>query len=648
MIIKSRKDKNYIITKNINDYISGNYLILKNLYKFNQNELIITKVIKNLMIEMKGDDKIKRQIVYSSSLLKMKSVIIKNIHKLIYPLLINVLRKYCFCNHLLKIEKLQIKIMKIQFINNLKYKILEEKYKKIYMNNKFNYLIINRVIKYDIKRNKNYIFNNEKIKNENPINITIEDNNKKLNEKLKKNNSNQILKNYVIHKVKLFSMNNNAQNYEDKFLEKLYAKRKENFVKGNVITKKINIYIENNNQINKYIQINSPNSLGETTKNENKNKVYSRVKMNNSKNYNNLNNQPNNLNHRKENSIGNNDLANSFYNIANNNNNNSLSNSNISINSNILNNTFTNFSSLNKMSQNYQINNSPSLDYNKIIYSKKKTQDDKDKFIDKTKNIKEKRLNFNRIIYNELQEQKQKSGLLLKEINEGQSKEEKEADEQEQEYEIEPIKDNNFKPMGKNARTQQKKNEEKEPEEQVEKRNLIDDNNKYKYNDYNNANINKNHKEYEEEEEEEEEFEEEEDESDIIEELNEILIKYISRKNKILYQKLSKAFKKWVGFTKSSTAINNKKNNLEKKGKDIIKNEIIKEIYENGGIDRNKKLFILYRKYNDISYMMKKKCLRKWKKVMKFYDDYEEVEYDEEEDEEVEDDEEEEKIEKKE
>ena len=639
--INSRKNKNYIITKNINDYISGNSLILKNLYKYNTNKLIITKVIKNLIIKMKGDDKIKRQIVYSSSLLKMKSVIIKNTHKFIYPLLINIMKKYCFYNHLVNFDKMRIKVMKIKFINNLKYKNVEEKFKEIYMKNRFDYLSINRVIKYNIKKNKNYIFNKEKIINENSIKFIIEEN--KDNQELKNKNENQILKNLVIHKVKLFSINSggqNLQNNEEKLLEKLYNKRKENFIKGNVITKKINLYIENN--IQSYTPINSTNPSGELMKNENK-IYFSRVKMNKSKNINNSNNQAKNINYKKGNSINNNNnnLGNSIYSITNDNNINSLNNSNVSISSNILNNTFTNISSLNKMSQNFQINNSPSLDYNKIIYSKKKTQDEKNKFVDVAKNIKEKRLNFNRIIYNELQgqERKDKAGLLLKEINEGQSKEEKEADEQEQEeYEIESIKDN-FKSMDKNATTQQKKYGEKEPEEQEEKIYL-------KENINNNENVHNNHKDYEEEEEEEEELEEEEEESDITEELNEILLKYITRKNNILNQKLLNAFKKWVEVTNFVRTKNTNNNNVRKIEKEIKKNEIIKDVCENGGIDRNKKLFIIYRKFNDYSYIVKKKYLRKWKKLIKFNDDCDEVEYDEEEDEENEDDEEEEEIEK--
>ena len=108
------------------------------------------------------------------------------------------------------------------------------------------------------------------------------------------------------------------------------------------------------------------------------------------------------------------------------------------------------------------------------------------------------------------------------------------------------------------------------------------------------------------------------------------------------------AFKKWVGITNYSPSINTKNNNVRKIEKEINRNDNFKDICENGGVDRNKKLFIIYRKYNDYSYIMKKKYLRKWKKVIKFYGDYEEVEYDEEEDEEVEDEEEEEEIEKKE
>ena len=63
--------------------------------------------------------------------------------------------------------------MKIMFINNIKNAILEEKYKKIYMNRKFNLLVINRVIKYDINKN---------------------------------NNINKTPEHYIIHKVKLFSI----------------------------------------------------------------------------------------------------------------------------------------------------------------------------------------------------------------------------------------------------------------------------------------------------------------------------------------------------------------------------------------------------------------------------------------------------------
>jgi hypothetical protein len=102
-----------------------------------------------------------------------------------------------------------------------------------------------------------------------------------------------------------------------------------------------------------------------------------------------------------------------------------------------------------------------------------------------------------------------------------------------------------------------------------------------------------------------------------------------------------------LGVTNYIIAINNKNNNMRKIENETNKNEIIKYICENGGVDRNKKLFIIYRKFNDYSYIMKKKYLRKWEKIIKFYED-EELEYDEEEDEEIEDEEEEEEIEKKE
>ena len=595
--IKPNKKADYIITKNNNDYISGNNLILKYLYNFNQNKLIINKVNH---VNIKPEDKTKRQIAYSTSLSKVKSVITKNIHKLIYPVLINMMKKKAFCYHVAKYDKLNIKLMKIVFINSIKNAIVEERYKKAYMNEKFKNLVINKVIKYKINKN---------------------------------NNANK------------------------------------NFNNGNVITKKINIFIGDNKQNHnlsidksseifsrKHTPVNSPNPSGEVSKNENKSKIYiSRLKMSNSRNYNNLNNITNNLKNKKDNklsNINNNNQANAVNN--NPNNTNSLANSNNSINSNLLSNTFTNMGSLNKMKQYFPIYNSPPVNYNKIIYSKKKTNDEKadNKINDKVKNVKEKQLDFNRNIYKDMEElQKQKDQKkLLKEITKGQSKEEKEADEQEEE-EVESTKDN-LKSKDKNPKCQQKKYEEKE-EEHVEKIYYKEgSNNKYKNNDSNKKRNNINNKQKEdtyEEEEEEEELEEEEEESDFLDDAKEILLKYIAKKNNIIYKRLLNAFRKWKKLLDNNPIIYSKHNNMRRAQKKVNKNEIVKDICDNGAIDKNKKLFMLYRKYNDYSYVMKKKCLRKWKKLIELYDndnDNEELEYDEEEDEEIEDEEEEEEIEK--
>ena len=628
--IKSNKKPSYIITKNINDYILGNNLLLKYLYNFNQNKLIINKVNH---VDIKPEDKTKRQIAYSTSLSKVKSIIIKNIHKLAYPLLINILKKKAFCYHIVKFDKMKIKLMKIMFINNIKNAILEEKYKKIYMNRKFNLLVINRVIKYDINKN---------------------------------NNINKTPEHYVIHKVKLFSMKNDAQSINIK---------NKNFIKGNVITKKINIFIGDNKQTHnlsidknseifskKLIPINSPNSSGEFVKNEKKSKIYiSRLKMSNTRNYNNLNNITNilkNKNDNKLNNINNNNQTTAINNNPNNKNN--LANSHKSINSNILSNTFTSMGTLSKMKQYFPLYNSPPINCNKIIYSKKKANDEKaeNKSNDKAKKVKEKQLDFNRNIYKDMEEiQKLKyQKKLLKEITKGQSKEEKEADEQEQEEEeVESTKDN-LKSKDKNSKYQQKKYEEKEEEGHVEKIYYKNgNNNKFKNNDANNNNINNKQKEdtYEEEEEE-EEFEEEEEESDYMEDLKEILLKYIAKKNNIIYKKLLTAFRKWRTLLNNNPIIYSKNNSMRRTQRKVNKNEIVKDIIcDNGAIDKNKKLFMIYRKYNDYSYVLKKKFLRKWKKLIELYDNEdnndnnnEEIEYDEEEDEEIEDDEEEEEIEK--
>jgi len=134
-----------------------------------------------------------------------------------------------------------------------------------------------------------------------------------------------------------------------------------------------------------------------------------------------------------------------------------------------------------------------------------------------------------------------------------------------------------------------------------------------------------------------------------LDDAKEILLKYIAKKNNIIYKRLLNAFRKWKKLLDNNPIIYSKHNNMRRAQKKVNKNEIVKDICDNGAIDKNKKLFMLYRKYNDYSYVMKKKCLRKWKKLIELYDndnDNEELEYDEEEDEEIEDEEEEEEIEK--
>ena len=112
-------------------------------------------------------------------------------------------------------------------------------------------------------------------------------------------------------------------------------------------------------------------------------------------------------------------------------------------------------------------------------------------------------------------------------------------------------------------------------------------------------------------------------------------------------QKLLNAFNKWKRTKKPQHFV-----------KKVNKNEINVDIYENGGINRSKKIFIIYRKFNNYSYYMKK-ILRKWKKITERKrnrskneesEDDEKSEFDEEEIEEVEDEEEEteEEVEKKE
>ena len=668
LFIHSNKNKNYIITKNISDYILGNKFILKNLYKFNENKLIITKVIKNYMLKMKGVEKMNKQILFSTSLLKMKAIIVKSIHKFIYNFLIRIHIKHSFCNHISKFNNININLMKSEFVNNIKNKKLEEKYKKLSMNDKFSDLIINRIIKYEITKDKNNSLKDDSIvnENENVINHNIEDSSVKLVQKLKKNK--QIPKHYMIHKIKISSMNNDnqkitrkMQKYEEIFLKNLYAKKNKNFIKGNIIAKAIDLYIINNNlkeelsednnseiNSNKQTPIKTPRVFGDIRKKENKNRIYiSRLKMSNSKNYNNLNNKNSNSNNKKGNITDrncNNNITSNTY-INNNNNNsinnkinivNKLSNSYNSINTNIFNNTYTNMRSLNKMKKCFFIYNSPPLDYQKIVYTKKKTNDESEPniFNDKIKNIKEKRLDFNENIYKDIQEQnaqneqKDKKGKLYYEINEGKSKEEKNIDEQDlDEEEIASTKDN-LKPKD-NISFQEKKYEQKEDGEQAEKINNNDVKNNKKEEMY-------------EEEEEEEEIEEEEEEGHCTEDIKQILIKYINKKNDILNKKLLSALRKWRKVKNCIPIIYTKNNNIIRPLKKMNKIEISKVIYEYDVTNRNKKLSMIYMKYKDYSFVMKKKYLKKWKKII----EKESFSVNKEEGEENEDEEEEEEIEK--
>ena len=157
-LIVHKKKNNNIICKQINNKIVGNNSLEKNLYEFNNNKLIITKV-SNYLLKNKVD-MAKRQLIYSSSLSKITNVILNNIQKYIYPKLINMMKQYSFCNHLFKFKRITLNLLKIIFINNLKNNKLEEKYKKLYVNNAFNTLIINKVIKHNYLSNeRNNLYN---------------------------------------------------------------------------------------------------------------------------------------------------------------------------------------------------------------------------------------------------------------------------------------------------------------------------------------------------------------------------------------------------------------------------------------------------------------------------------------------------------
>ena len=136
------------------------------------------------------------------------------------------------------------------------------------------------------------------------------------------------------------------------------------------------------------------------------------------------------------------------------------------------------------------------------------------------------------------------------------------------------------------------------------------------------------------EEEEEEEFEEEEEEIEF-EDVKEILIKFISKKNNILIGKLLKAFQKWRKFKNNTSLMYSKNNNNFLRESKKYKRENIKELSGNDKINRSKRLFNLYRKYHNYSFMMKKIYLRKWRKIIDNYSEEkeyyeEEIEYEEE------------------
>jgi hypothetical protein len=268
-----------------------------------------------------------------------------------------------------------------------------------------------------------------------------------------------------------------------------------------------------------------------------------------------------------------------------------------------------------------------------MVYTKKKTNDESvpNLFNDIIKNIKEKRLDFNENIYKDIQEQneqKDKKGKLYYEINEGKSKEEKNIDEQDlDEEEIASTKDN-LKPKD-NISFQEKKYEKKEEDEQDEKIN-------------NNDTKNNKNKEMYEEEEEEEEIEEEEEEGHCIEDVKQILLKYINKKNDILNKKLLSALRKWRKVKNCIPIIYTKNNNIIRPLKKMNKIEISKVLNEYDVINRNKKISMIYMKYKDYSIVMKKKYLKKWKKII----EKERFSIKKEEGEENEDEEEEEEIEK--
>ena len=542
LYIQSNKKNNFEINKAINHYISGNNLLRKYLYRYNENKLVITKISKNLSIKRQDTNTIKKQILYSTALLKIKTIISKKIQKKIYPKLINIMEKLSFFNLISKFINKVTKNTKLSLINNMQNKQLEEKYKNLYLNNKYNALIINKVLDYNITNENNNSEDDKIIKNNNRLN-NREDNNDVFIKKYKRKNVGQIPKHYIVHKAKKISMdtdekkdnvNNNGKNVETKkvmsnyekiYLEKLYERKKNNFIKGNVISKIINLFIGDDKQKNNVVEIKRDrNSQGNVFKNNNK--IYiSRFKMSKTKNLkenNNINNISAECNDRR---------IRQYYNIKN------------------------------------SIKNSP-------IYQRKKLS------LEENMNNKYK--------------------INIKEEKESKEKQIKEK-------------------IGVRANNKEKRINEIKKGHNRFKRRFGEESD-------------------EESEEEESEFEEEEEESEDIDKAKEILIKYILKKHKIMNQILLNAFNKWKKIKNSFHFI-----------KKVNKNEIHVDIYENGGLNKSKKIFIVYRKFNNYSYYMKK-ILRKWKKITERKksrtkheesEDNEKSEFDEEEIEEVEDEEEE-------
>ena len=197
---------NLIINKNIN--INYNTHKNNNSYIFNDKKLVITKVSNNFILKSN-----------KTSLSKIKSIILNHTRKQVYSKIISTMKQYSLYHHISKFIDKKMNLLKILFINNLRNVILEKKYNQ----NKNDSLIINKVFIYSILNN----------------------NTKKC--------TNQIQQHHIIHKITNNNSNENfiMNDYEKKYLEKFLQKKNNDYIKGNVITKKIIIYFNDNNKINK-------------------------------------------------------------------------------------------------------------------------------------------------------------------------------------------------------------------------------------------------------------------------------------------------------------------------------------------------------------------------------------------------------------